>query len=465
MFAGLINIFYQWPIFFLSSPIEASLAHPYQFSLVPAVVVLSLLAWVVATGDLNIPADTISDRRLSVWQMIVPVLAATIFTGIYFARVPFRCTALFALLYDPVMTLLAREVTIKFAGSTLATSSYGALANTVAPAVAAIGVAQIVRYGSMLRIVPVVIWAFLIFVSISLVMIAGAKGLTIPLIVTVFLSALLWSSSWKHKVVSGAFSLLCVFAALSSFEVIRERGGGTEYYDFAGCVVSLGSIEKGWELLDSMGERGGLGLDPAYIQVLRSELRDAISGLGRAKSITRGKAAVRPIDSQRVASYIEALTNRALVIPTQVAAWHFLYVDEYGSPGYGALPFAKKLLGYSVDASSLVYMAYGTVYSDGDRTSTSTAPTSFIFWWFAYFGLVGLVAAIVCILILDGVVAIAMRESSSNVLPLSVGLVFAISLNLITSDFFVVMLSHGGAVAVGLIIFFALLRGKGMVVA
>jgi hypothetical protein len=78
---------------------------------------------------------------------------------------------------------------------------------------------------------------------------------------------------------------------------------------------------------------------------------------------------------------------------------------------------------------------------------------------------VGLVAAIVCILILDGVVAVAMRESSSNVLPLSIGLVFAISLNLITSDFFVVMLSHGGAVAVGLIIFFALSRGKGQVVA
>ncbi|MFU0503668.1 hypothetical protein [Pseudaminobacter sp. NGMCC 1.201702] len=441
-FAGLVNLLYQWPIAMASEQIESSLASPLFFVLTPHLVVFGAIAWVSGTDRLSLSGATVAPRKLPTVEVTLSIAAALLFTLLYFARVPARCTALFALIYDPASTLLAREVSIKFAGSTLATSSYGALVNTVLPAIAAIGIVQIIFVGiKKRRPIAIAAWTLGIFVCITLIMLAGAKGLLLPLVGVVLLSAVFWSTSFWGKVFSGAASVLCIVSALAAFELAKDRNGSVQAYDFAGCVNKLGANDQARELIASMLERGGLNLRPEQIAELSKQFHTS------ANSQTFATKRKSDVGTFTAGDYLKAIFNRAFIAPIQVAAWHHLYVDEIGSPGIGAFPLAKKIVGFSVDPTVLVYQRYGTVYSGGDKTSTSTAPTSFIFSWPAYFGFWGVALALACVLALDVATALILRRSPTNLLPVGVGLVAVISFNMITSDFVVVMLSHGGAVA------------------
>ena len=454
-FAALVNALYQWPTFLLADTIEASLESRWQFAGIAHFVVFTCIVWTVATGRLTVPARTVSRRDLSVAQMGIPIGLAGLLAGIYFSKVPLNCTALYALLYDPAMTLLAREVTIKLSGSTLATISYGAIANTVAPVCASIGSAQILYALAARQFVLVLAWATVMLFSVTLVMIAGAKGLTLPLLGAVVLSAIFWSSTRKGKAIAAVFSLISVAGALVAFELVRERNVESGSFDFGSCVKKLGSVEQGLELLASIRDRGGLGLGPQQIQEL--ERRIAGEHIKPKKPIAVER---RRVDPDRAVTYLQAIVNRALIVPTQVAAWHYLYVEQYVSPGWYAFPLAKKLFGKSVDTSALVYMAYGTIYSDGDATSTSTAPTSYIFTWSAYLGIWGITMIIATIIALDVIVALVMRAAPANILPIGVGLVGVMAFNMISSDFVVVMISHGGLAAIITLVLLTIARPR-----
>lgn len=451
-FALLVNLIFQWPLVFLASPIYNSLNDPWWFVSCAHVVGISGLMWVWATDKITIAPDIVAKRLFS-WRDVSVILGMTVvFSGLYFINMPMHCTALYALLFDPAYTLIAREVTVKLSGSTLASSSYGALANTLAPVLAAVSVAQIFRF-SLERSIYVLLWATCLLGSIVVVMVAGAKGLTIPLVGAVCVSAVYWSVGWARKILAGSTALICVVCALASFELLRERGGGSSPYQFVSCVQTLGTFEKGAELLGSISRTGGLGLTPGQVERLMVQL-EADSGLRQDRNFTPPKAP----NADRAATYVGALLQRAFISPIQVAAWHHLYIQDEGAPGLLAMPLAKKLFGSSIDMSSIVYMKYGVIYSSGDRTSTSTAPTSFIFSWPAYFGYLGLAAAVVALLALDLVVSMLARRISQNLLPITAAIAVVISFNMITSDIVVVMLSHGGGIAIVLLAAFGAVR-------
>ncbi|MFU0503667.1 hypothetical protein [Pseudaminobacter sp. NGMCC 1.201702] len=480
-FAGLVNLLYQWPIAVLAAQLESSLATPFYFSLTPNLLALIGILWPASTNhNLTIPVGTTTSTDLTVLQLIIPVIAAAVLGALYFSRMPAHCTALFALLFDPAATLLAREVTIKLSGSTLAALSFGALANSVAPVIAAIGLSQMIhgfRARSMSRVAQ---WALAVLASLLMVMTAGAKGLTIPLFVVVLVSAIFWSHGLLAKLVTGAMSVLLLFVALAGFELARERGGGRIPYDFAACSVELGSDEKGMELLNSIKESGGLGLAASQVAEIQADLAakmgsadrtakepifnesfDKKGGAAELESSAGEPAAQRTFGERKGASvdraftYLQAIVYRGIIAPTQVAAWHHLYVDEVGPPGIGAFPLAGRVLGTSVNPAMLVYQRYGTVYSSGDKTSTSTAPTSFIFSWPAYFSWWGILMAVGAILALDITASAIATRLPRETLPLAAGLVSAISLNMITSDFVTTIFSHGALVALCLLAAFA----------
>lgn len=449
--AGMVNLLFQWPAVFLSEPVYVSLVNPWWFIFCAHVVTFTSLAWVNTVRSLSIPQDVVATRDVKVEEIAIPLVFAFILSALYFGQMPLKCTAIYALLFDPAYTLLAREVTIKLSGSTLASSSYGALANTVAPFLAAISVALIFRDLRKLSVI-VFLWTALLLLSIALVMLAGAKGLAIPLIGLVSVSAVYWTSGIWQKAVAFCAALVFVFAALASFEVIRERGGGSKPYQYAQCVKEVGSFVEGRELLESIRETGGLGLSATRIEDLIAEM----DALVPDALVLRSFSEFRRPNSERAATYIDALIQRAFISPLQVAAWHHLYVEEFGSPGLPAAPLAKKLFGESVDTSSLVYMAYGTVFSSGDRTSTSTSPTSFVFSWPAYFGIWGMFLVVIGVLVLDTSFSLVVKRVGQNLLPLAAGLSAVIAFNLSTSDLVVVMLSHGGGIALIVLIGWAI---------
>jgi hypothetical protein len=451
--AGALNLIMQWPLALYSSQIESSLVNAWFFALSAHVPTMCLIVWVILNRKLE-PTQT-QDRVVLLSDLTAPTVAMFGLLGAFLLFVPYYCTALFALLFDPSNTLLAREVTIKLAGSTIATSSYGAVANAAAPAVAGVSVVLALRALKDRNLVLLLACLMLVGVSFAAVMVAGSKGLLVSLFVVVAYCAVGASRTIFAKLALLMLSAILLVVLLTSFELLRERGGRLIPYDFKSCVIELGAGEVGREMLRSMAS-GGLTMTSDQVEAVLAQLDNDGAPLP-----TQVAPQVRPATVERASTYLEALAYRAFVIPIQGAAWHHLYVQEHGSPGIGTLPLALRLLGYSVDATTLVYREYGAVYSGGDVTSTSTTPTSYFFAYPAYFGWVGLAAATALTLAVDLAAALAMRRTNRVFFAMGAGLLAVIAYNGLTSDLWTVMVSHGGGVALVLIIITGSLSRRG----
>jgi len=362
------------------------------------------------------------------------------------------------MMFDPQVTLLAREVSIKFAGSFLATASYGAFANTVAPVIIAVSMAMAYGGARRMNLFQVIGFTALIMLTVFACLISGTKGLMLPSLVVILVSSSLWNRSLLKKSMAAAASLLVLFTALMVFEVIRDRrSGDAGAYPFGYCSAALGACDQSVQLIRSLYEREfSLGLFNERIAALRDELFFACSGQGRLDQSTKTYSYPAPL--QR--SLVEGVIYRAFVIPAQVAAWHYLYVEEYGTPGFSALPFARRLTGSSVNMPELVYQKYGSAFSEGDRTSTSTSPTGFLLAYPAYLGFLGLAAALMAVMVTDVILALLLNRLPNAVYPIGVGLTGVMAFNFTLSDFVTVMLSHGGSMAIALMAFFTVFKNR-----
>jgi hypothetical protein len=83
---------------------------------------------------------------------------------------------------------------------------------------------------------------------------------------------------------------------------------------------------------------------------------------------------------------------------------------------------------------------------------------SFLLAYPAYLGVVGLVLSLLAVIITDIIVSVLLLRVPNALYPIGVGLAAVISFNFILSDFRDVMLSHGGAMAIALMAFFAVTR-------
>lgn len=469
LFAFFMAAFFQWPTVWLSDVILQSLPNAWFFSIAINSSPLALILWTRVTSWADIPARTISRPDFTWWQVAVPIVATIVFGSIFLAHVPFNCTALYSLFVDPSLTLLARELSIKLAGSSLGTYSYGALANTMGPVVLALAGASIVNAIARRLWLPLVIWPIVAGLTIMFVMLSGAKGLLVPSFLVVVITAAIWNRSFLGKALSIVILVALLGVCLPGFEAARERN--TSYaggYNFARCSGQLGACAEGKRLLASLRLRkASLGLSED--RITRMEKHFDLSCQGAMGAVEPAppspSASLKPSDTRspppsidwfgRILTYAWAIYYRATIVPTQVASWHFLYAADKGEPGISALPIIRRLTGNSVNLPELVYQEYGAIYSGGDRTSTSTAPTSFALAFPAYAGWSGLAVAIGLMLWLDSVCAFIVRRLSTPFLGMAGGLMPVMCMNLVLSDYFTVLGSHGGAVAIALLAFYA----------
>ena len=96
----------------------------------------------------------------------------------------------------------------------------------------------------------------------------------------------------------------------------------------------------------------------------------------------------------------------------------------------------------------LVYQKYASIYFQGDRTSTGTAPTSFFLAYSAYLGLVGFFLALSCIIGLDLILVRVALYVGASLVPLLTGIIMIMCMNFMASDFVTVLISHGGAAGI-----------------
>jgi len=160
--------------------------------------------------------------------------------------------------------------------------------------------------------------------------------------------------------------------------------------------------------------------------------------------------------STDAASIANNLVQRIFVTPFQVSTWHYLFAQSESYDRSLALPFAKKLFGKSINVAELVYQKYGTIFSKGDKTSTSTSPAGSLISYPAHFGYIGIIMSSLFIIVLDYVFC-CVGNSSDIVFAIKCGFVWSFAVNLISSDFVTTLITHGTISGFFVVIFASLI--------
>lgn len=472
-FAALVLIFYQVPLTIFSSQVEAGLQSPWGYSLIVNGTAATLMLYGAFSRSFDLKFVKLPVPRMLPLVYGVALILAILSLSLYLIGVPWQCTGLYALLFDPWLTLLAREFSIKLIGSSLGTYAWGAYANTVAPFLVLSCIWLIKTSRGHWRSVRILLGFLSGVAAIGAILITGTKGLLIPLLIMLLVGAYFWSQTWVERIVVIFLSLAFVLVSLIGFELFKERSSVVgEKYDFAACSIRSGTCNRSLEMLDSMKFRDySLGIPSVFVKPIHDRLiclcnKDGdeatcppgtIAGMIAGEVMVGGMPAAFQRMTQRSSNFVEAIFNRVFVVPFQVSIWSFMYAETESFDGLKTLPLARRVFGESINIPELVYQKYGAIYSQGDRTSTSTAPTSFFIAYPAFLGVFGFILAVICIISLDFLLSKLAIFAGASLVPFVVGAVLVMSMNFMTSDFLTVMISHGGATAIVLLGIFSLL--------
>lgn len=467
LFACVFLFFYQLPSILYGGHIYAGLPVYWSFLLTVCFFPIGLVIWLYASLVVErkrMPYQAIDNTCYNRWGMVFGVLAVStlITVGGFFYVVPWRCSSLWALFHDPDSILLARELTMKLNGTPMVNRLYGAYVNVVGPLICFLGVYFSVRHFQSGRFAKFALTVLLTAGSIALLLMGGVKGALFSAGIFVAMAIISLPSSLKFRAGASICCLVlfgCLMVLFSTIRYMPRSNEGLNPYDFVACVREFGTIDEALQLVDTAGSReeGGVGVSAEKLQSLADALRgQGHSRSGGATSFEQGKADSIPsrrggdyLDS--LASYASSLWTRLFRIPLQVATWNYLYVMDHHSFGMGVIPVVNRYLG-GENLAQNVYQAYGTIYSSGDATSTSTAPTSFVFAYPAHLGGWGLALAFLLLVFLDIVSALLLQRSQVPFGAATVGFFAALCLSLASSDFFTVLFSHGGVFGICLLV-------------
>lgn len=216
-------------------------------------------------------------------------------------------------------------------------------------------------------------------------------------------------------------------------------------------------------LLDKKKGRGSGYLDlvftessaePFVIDIARIQLEEgnrATSFYSKPRELERmeiesaeqSRALASPLPRPRIFELFEASMVRLFRVPFQVSTWHFINASADSSIRWSAIPLLNRFDTARRNLSEEVYQKFGAFYSGGDVTSTSTAPTSFVLQYSAYLGLAGLFLSLILIIAADTVSRFFYQRLSSPLIFGFSGYVVTVAYNMISSDFFTVLFSHG----------------------
>lgn len=473
----LFIVFYQVPLVIYTPIFEKSLTNYGLFALsIHAIVILgpiwflltSKLAFLTVNGKYNLKEIFLKNDNKETLFLVFALCLFLIFglTSIYLLHVPIQCTGIYATLFNPNLSGLARELSIKLSNSSLATYSYGALVNTVIPTFVAILVFQLKKIIKKKLLFSFLIISFMFLLLFLIVLLPGIKGMLMPTFMVMLFMVVLVSNTLLGKVFNTVLCIGIFFTLLTSFETFRERHSyinDLPKYNAGLCAFQLNSCSQTDLLIKSLFLRANsLGLTEFDKKFVESQINcfcfkkcstfngyvKYISSLNmlypdiRIYSDTKGHPIVLGT-LEHAEKFFKAILYRTFVVPIQAASWHYLYVTQYHNPGIYVLPFAKRIFEYSFNAPSEVYQAYGSIYSEGDKTSTSTAPTSYLLFYPAYLGIYGLLLGFLCLAVFDLIARFILMRLQGLFAYIYMSLLFIVCTNMLVSDFITVLLSHG----------------------
>lgn len=453
-FSWFFLCFYSLPSILYGGHLYASLPSWPQFFLTTNVIpfCLSLWIWVSSYKLAEVPCVPLNKVYLFGGKqgIFLGVVFLAVLGGFFYA-VPWACTGLWALIFDPDSVLLAREVSMKFNGSPWASRLYGFYVSVLGPLlcfVAICGVVYSLRLRKYLKALMSIIFLCMV---IFLLLIGGVKGVLLGAGIFVASAILSLSIPLSQRLFASSVCLVFFAGMVLLFGVLRDQGqkeGRNTQYDIVGCTQYFGAHERVLRLLGTaaMREEGGLGLSVAQLESLKEQVGDKEeSRLHEAPHLVQASELHTPeVSEDSFFRWIKPLWSRLFVVPMQVASWHYFYVEDNIAHGWLVIPFFNRLIGDGSNLAELVYSKYGVLYSSGDVTSTSTAPTTFIYSYSAHLGWVGITLSLALLIAMDVLSIILLRTRNSVQLAGVTGFFAALGVSLVSSDFFTVMFSHGG---------------------
>jgi len=382
------------------------------------------------------------------WHSLLALLPWLVTLAIYLAAVPLECTALAALRSDPSAMLLARELSLKWLGSTPASYAYAMLVSCTAP----FALWALLEWARTSALPPYqrLLSAIACIGVLGSLLLTGAKGNIIPTAIFLMGAWVCVARSPWHAIREALIATTLIVVSLYMMEHVQATKTQTPY-PLTSCVKRLNQCERALNVFQSMTRpAGALGLQQSRIKQLHKEL--ALACLSKQKlpsailieSENSNKSSIPIIPAT---SIIKGIAYRAFVTPMQVASWYFLDRLEQGPRGWTAIPMIARVTGTQLNMPETVYQRYGSVYSAGDTTLGSTAPTSYLMGYPAYLGMMGLTLAVLLVVGLDGAACIAVRFAPPGLAPAIVGFCAMASVNSMSSDFFTVLLTHGAGLA------------------
>ncbi len=494
--AVLISLLFMLPLVIFSQRLESSLSEPWKYALAVNGAAMLLMSWVYLSRHFDVFASgSFSPPKTSQIHLITGVLSIFLVWA-YFFKVPWNCSGIYALLYDPTYTLLARELVGKLAGSSYATYSLGSYAGAVAPVFIFFSIWMVGKYFSSRKFLAVLICILCGFLAIAALLVSGTKGFLMPTTLMLASAFYFYLKTWRSRLLSFAMTALFFYCSLATFQLLKDREtyAVKGRYDFATCAVKINACESSLSLLESMkGQTHPLGLPFSAVGPIQSRLK-CLCAEGESKScsstvqvekrtvqvekstvqVEKNKMQVEKstenyamskatlsvnleVLSSQLNSFTKAILYRIFVVPFQVSVWHFMYAESEAVDGVKTLPFARRLTGSSLNMPEIVYQKYGSIYWEGDKTTTSSAPTSFIWAYTAYLGWVGFCIALFSILSLDIFLSAIAKNSGRDILPIFIGTISILSVNFLASDFVTTLVSHGGIAGILILLIYAAL--------
>ena len=285
MVAALMHLIFQWPLAIFSPIFERSLSGYWFFAVSVHTPIVACLFWLAATKRLTeyvMRSGETSERRIQNISLGSRSILLALFaglSGLYLSRVGWQCTGIYAILFDPELALLARETSGKLVRDGLAPYWYGVLANVICPLVMHTALFGANAALTKRQYSKVLAWVTTGICALLVVLLPGAKGGLIPMVIVVCVGFVAARGTWMSRIAIIACVFGTGFLMLSTIEVLRERqvfSGGC--YDFGACVRRHNACPEASALIQSLQYRDmSLGLTSRTLTEIEKDLHVACS--------------------------------------------------------------------------------------------------------------------------------------------------------------------------------------------
>ncbi len=282
------HVLLQWPCTLLSGFYETYLPDPFILILIVHLYVIVGLAisfllfhqtarqiWEDLPKPLSVLDLKVLDRSIFLLVLLLAGLLA-----IYFSYVPIRETGLYAVLFDPIQSTMAREESLKLLDSALPKYAYSIMLNGVSPLIISLVTCRLLlnRFSVLPWVISLLV-AGVVFVSVA---VTGARAGQVMMLLTAILTYLFFRGFKVNFLLIASLLVLALFPAVlmtyirEGKDVVAFLEYMLEYFVAVGNRALIVPLEVGvWHVHYAQTE--GIFIDQIYPWLVENNRPTAVN--------------------------------------------------------------------------------------------------------------------------------------------------------------------------------------------